>query len=796
MRCTSRRNVLSLLALLLILAQLLWIGGASAQTPSPTPQFAFLGFIQEATLDTGFTICTPPNDPVTGIASPRLAGGTMTVNGIKMIVPCNSVIQFPAATFTWADMFDPAVSAPVGSYIGTPLSPVPANPSVGGLVAKTGLALADSPMPFPSFEVNVNGNIVGKNADGTDKYVVGLIVPVTQQGLNGSSGLVSYIDYAFGSFRVGGNGAVGCDAALPGGGPLCTGTLVQFNDPVGRWGLPHSIDPRFSGDSENVTIHTSTGFPLCIPRFGLTTPDPECPLTNRPLNGDPRFPVDPFLAAGAPLKIFDMPAPGVGVTPDATKQIPLMVGDQVVYAGTLYKIDPLKTILAPDGVTLIPDNTAANSYISAHTVEDVLGIFTAPGVPPAYVYIEAFLIGTNGAAVNGILQEASTRMTVVGFTSDPTRLVDIYAIDVNPCSGQETLRLLASEDPAVDAIRGRFVHRVLGGLFMPPTRMYVVKSRTQATDPLTGLPVPLIAANGIATGQFALPNFEYVFPENHRLGDPFLPNNYQDLPFLALGSGPVNTLAQFGDLIPIPGRKTGDPTSPILGQLKPWPGSPVPTAPSCPAGGGTTPIILIDPATISVGTGAAVTLTGAVTFDPKDNAATRTSVWTGPVVGTPGGTLTAPSFTFTAPNSAGVLTFTLTATDNFGTGTGTVNVNVLAASDIVQITVATFATQRGKVGPFGKMSVTATSSDPTAILTLLETPVEDATHPPSCPLTAPVAGGVCNWGTGSETSPGVYDWVENKGAPQPASLTVTSSKGGSAKQSCGAPNAKGTVTCP
>jgi hypothetical protein len=175
-------------------------------------------------------------------------------------------------------------------------------------------------------------------------------------------------------------------------------------------------------------------------------------------------------------------------------------------------------------------------------------------------------------------------------------------------------------------------------------------------------------------------------------------------------------------------------------------------------------------------------------------------VWTQtagtPVVGTPGGTVAAPTFTFTAPNTAGALSFTLTATDSFGSGTGFVNVNVLAASDIVQITVATFAVQRGKVGPFGKLNVTATSSDPTATLTLIETPVESPTIPPSCPLNAPVAGGTCNWGTGTEQPLGVYNWIESKGAPQPASLTVTSTKGGSATQSCGAPNGKGTVTCP
>lgn len=334
-----------------------------------------LGFIQEATLDTAGAICTPPATDTTG----RLRGGTITVNGIKMIVPCNTLLQLPAATMTWGDLFNPVSSKPVGTYIGAPATPVSANPVAPNV--KTGLALADSPMPFPSFEVRAQGNVVGKNPDGTDKYIVGLIVPITQQGLNASSGLISYIDYTIGAFRVGG---IPNDPACAANGitsPLCSGTLVQVNDPIGRWGLIHSPDPRFSGDFENTTIHASTGIPVCIPHSDpklvngayTGTLDLLCPFTNRPLNGDPRFPIDPFLAIGAPLKAFDMPAPVLvnganAVAPDAYKQVPMMVGDQVNYAGTLFKINPLATLVDPVTNLAIPDNTAANTYISAHTV--------------------------------------------------------------------------------------------------------------------------------------------------------------------------------------------------------------------------------------------------------------------------------------------------------------------------------------------------------------------------------------------------------------------------------------------
>src|SRR5512142_3222387 len=94
---------LKLAALSLGLALLLATEAMAQTQAPPTPQFDFLGFIQEATLDTTNTICTPGLDPASGLPSDRLRGGTLTVNGIKMIVPCNTLLQLPAATMTWGD---------------------------------------------------------------------------------------------------------------------------------------------------------------------------------------------------------------------------------------------------------------------------------------------------------------------------------------------------------------------------------------------------------------------------------------------------------------------------------------------------------------------------------------------------------------------------------------------------------------------------------------------------------------------------------------------------------------------
>jgi hypothetical protein len=54
----TKENLTLILYALFVLT-LLWASWSSAQTPPPTPQFAFVGFIQAATLDTTAKICTP-----------------------------------------------------------------------------------------------------------------------------------------------------------------------------------------------------------------------------------------------------------------------------------------------------------------------------------------------------------------------------------------------------------------------------------------------------------------------------------------------------------------------------------------------------------------------------------------------------------------------------------------------------------------------------------------------------------------------------------------------------------------
>jgi len=102
--CLENRGAVLTAALV---ATLLAAGGARAQQiPSPTPQFDSTGFIQAATLDG--SLC-PDVDPM-------LWGGTVTVNGIKMIVPCNTILQLPTSSISWAQMF-PVTDPDFGNQI-------------------------------------------------------------------------------------------------------------------------------------------------------------------------------------------------------------------------------------------------------------------------------------------------------------------------------------------------------------------------------------------------------------------------------------------------------------------------------------------------------------------------------------------------------------------------------------------------------------------------------------------------------------------------------------------------------
>jgi len=551
------------LTLLISVLGLVWASGALAQTALPAPNAGFdtTGFIQSATLNPA---------PRPGV-DPALRGGLITVNGKQITVPDNTRVQFPASTWTWPQLFDVTAWGPV---YGPDVVPVPltkAAPPAGS----TGLALNDPPENhFPSYEVHVVGNIITTPASGVQNYIAGLIVPVAQQGLNGQGGYINFIDYAAGRFYVGGTMGT------------ATGTQVEINDPVGRYGKIHSPDQRFTSDTSNPTITAATGYPVCIPRVSPAI-DPDCPTTNRPLNGG-AFGNDPFLATGAPLKFFTMPRVNqvVAGSPDPRQMVPLMVGDWVNVSGSLFKIDPA-------GLDI-----PANQYLSVHTLSAHLGIKTAPGTKPAYIAVEVLLFGVGdgnptvpGPTVAGIAQETSTRAELVAFTTDADANqvgneclaspapglpgATILGVNVDTLSGVETevqfphgsTALNPTELCMDDPIRGR-IRLQLSKNPKPPVlgqsnaagpgkfyREYIVRM----TGPGRGtfqLPTTATGLPGLLAGQYRLPIFEYIFGEGTLFGQPVPPFNFRDFGFLIRGEGPIGG---FGSATPIVGPLTPFP---------------------------------------------------------------------------------------------------------------------------------------------------------------------------------------------------------------------------------------------
>lgn len=776
-----------------------------AAPPAEPLQFSITGFIQAATLDSTGEICIASDS--------RLRGGTVNVNGQTIIIPCNTILQMPALAVTWAELFS---MAPVDlNAAGSP---------------QTSMALQDKVKPstsgalnpgyngvLPSYEITVQGNIV----DG--RYIAGLVF-VSQQSLNVGQGVINYIDYDKAEIHVGGKPGV----SNP------TDVRVRLNDPVlpgfssGRFGKSHgaigstaevkeaAFDQRFTVDQDNPTVHSSTGYPMCIPRTNPFTAgdDVDCPMSNRPVAphcDSLPLPFTPFVmpASGQRCQSFVMSPPVTGAQPcsgstcstDSTRQAPLVIGDYIDYLGTL-KIDP-----------------SSGPYISAHTLLANVGVFTQPGTQPVYAAIEVLLTGTGGLPVANLPQEATTRLKVEGFVTDPTMLVDIYAMDIDPYTGATSDRLLGTADPGNPPVVGRFKFVPLAGAFMPPTRNYRVVSRGLCGDNFSTCKVSDSApryANGLVAGQYNAPVFEYIFAENRVKGDPQPPANLQDLPFLYCGSGPLTTPTAgskppiVGQLVPAPWKapmytpafaSTLCPNAPIVGGVAATP----------PASGTVGIPTITTNSIVNVNAGASVTLFASAS-DPNLPPLLVNYRWQQisgpPVVIQPVGNL-GQNLSFTAPRAPtplpAALQFTLTVTNGLTSASSVVKVNVAnAASDFITVNNVTWTNTKQNRGKF---SVVATSSLPPTTpglqlfvqasadwfivdpLTQALTPITLELAPTAVPMSlvqnAPVAGAALAacpslapcW---QFTTTGILSVPDNAGVfIVPQSVTITSNKGGS-----------------
>ena len=616
------------------------LAGAALPIPTST-QFDITGFLQEA-----------------HTAGPD-AVGSLRVNGQIVTIPVGTIVILPASALSWDELFTQA--------------PLPYGPD------QTGLAMFDSPTPLTTSEVHVIGNRV-TTAVGGDQYIAGLVY-LSQQSLNAGAGFINFIDYAAGELRVGG--------AL---GDPSTGARVRINDPAiapsgGRYSKGLSPDPRFTVDQDNPTVMSATGYPMCLPRVAPPAPnaaetDPLCPQGNRPLD-----------LAGNFLININMPAPptAAGALPDPRIQAPFEVGDYVTYAG----------ILVADTATPTagPWPGAATTYISAYSIIDNTAIFTAPGVDPAYIELEVTLIGTGGLNVAGA-GEAAARTRFEGMSTDPTRPVHLYAIDLDPATGDVADRDLGTIGVDQAGVPGRWRFRPpcdpfgtveppatvakncvmnQAGTFLPPTREVRAVIEGQHGQ-IPDTPGAQTAANGLVFGQYHGPILEYLFPENVP-GSPIVPNNFEAIPFLACG-----------------GFKSS--TGTLAGPLRPWPGA---TAPVC-ANAPSAPVASAGAAR-TVASGATVALAGSATGTaPLAFAWTQTA---GPAVTLSDPASATPSFVAPAVTAPTALTFALAVSNAAGSSTAsvTLTVNAAAAPTVDPLAART-------VGSGTPVTLTATCTDP------------------------------------------------------------------------------------
>lgn len=491
---------------------------ATAQAQTPNPSFALVGHIEELTLD------GPTADP--------LSGGFVRVKGIRVRLPRNLLITMPGQYLTLNDLFRGRKPAS---------GDVALNDGGAGVLGQSGLALRDTPRPLVPFEIHLTGNIV----DG--QYIAGLAA-IVQMELGTGAGFIRRIDHEKGELLVGARREAG-ESAVVAAARDDASARVRLNDPSGAFGhrnvdkfAPNldPIDERFQLDAQNAPVVATTGYPVCIPRLKPPANDELCPQSNRALapNAD-RF------TCGEEQAEASSP-PHAGCKPNL--KAPLREGDYVTYAGMLVE-EP---------------GMPGRFFTAAHALGANLGIYTSPGKNPAYVFIEESLAGMLGVPFPNIDQEETSRFMTVGFTTDPSRDVDVLLMDI-AASGAQTPRLLTTLTPQRAGQIGRVrITLPAKSNFLPITREVRFRIAGPAGNP--------------DLAEYTAPIGEYIYPENTRFGQAPsypIPVPFENFCVLTRGGGRLETL----------GRTAG----PSIGALDPLPKSghpqPQPRAdgqPTCP----------------------------------------------------------------------------------------------------------------------------------------------------------------------------------------------------------------------
>ncbi len=418
-------------------------GGVSAVPNLPvipaSTQFDVTGFLQSATLDPACVAAAGANPDASGV-HPQLAhcGGTMVINGQTIIVPNETVVILPASALTWQELFAQA-PAPYTNVA-------------------TGMALTDVPKPLTTYEFQAVGNRVmdpnGVNGcavpAGCDRYIAGL-VHVSQQDLNGGAGYINFIDYSTGEFDIGGPLGVQDRLARADQRSGRAWHGCPWHWPVHPWGTfaGRSLPGR-SGQPDDHLRHRLSDVHSTCPAVPSSAEWRMTRCARRPTGRSPSAARIPSLArstrrpASSTRSSRRLIPTSARRSPIPKIQAPMEIGDYVNTAGS---VEPGRQRAPTSPPT--PSSTTRRSS-------------PQPGIDPAYVMIEVALIGTGGLTVFGA-GEAVVRTRFEGMTTDPSRNVRLYGIDINPATGATADRDWGSigvdPGPPNGAVKGRWRFR-------------------------------------------------------------------------------------------------------------------------------------------------------------------------------------------------------------------------------------------------------------------------------------------------------------------------------------------------
>ncbi|KAH5326900.1 hypothetical protein HBI39_116540 [Parastagonospora nodorum] len=272
---------------------------------------------------------------------------------------------------------------------------------------------------------------------------------------------------------------------------IASGPTIRISDPNAVFSVGNNVAPFFTADDESPSISSFSGFPMCIPR---SASDPLCPATNRPFQGSGTFSV-----------------------PDPLVMAPFLAGDFITFSGIRRG-----------------NEVIAFSIVAQNVMITTLGDLV-------YVRMELGLLGIDNVSPNTEVAESR----FVGFASNPRTTVALYAMDIDPCTGKVTDRIIAAM-----GLRGgrneqnKFEYRsdILSG--------YAREYRVVAE--INGIPKTRTTKNGLLAGTYVQPINVWVHAEQNIPGTFPPANDFSQMPWLTQGVGVDEAGNLWGPLEPFP----------------------------------------------------------------------------------------------------------------------------------------------------------------------------------------------------------------------------------------------------